>query len=104
MHANTRMAVIAIVLGLGMHGVRPAPARGDEPERKYLLERVDEAAVVQLYADGFSKLPLAQKVLIWHLYEAALAGRDIYYGQRHAEALAMRGVLEAILTHPGEID
>ena len=47
-------------------------------ERRYLLERVDDAAVVQLYADGFESLPLGEKTLIWHLYQAALAGRDIY--------------------------
>ena len=58
-----------------------------ETDRKYLLERVDDAAVVQLYADGFTSLPLDQKLLIWHLYEAALAGRDIFYDQRYAHNL-----------------
>ena len=48
-------------------------------ERKYLLEQVDDAAVVQVYADGFADLSLKDKVLCWHLYQAALAGRDIYY-------------------------
>jgi dipeptidyl-peptidase-3 len=69
-------------------------------ERKYLLERVDEAAVVQLYADGFDTLPLDQRILIWHLYQAAMAGRDIFYDQRYAHNLDMRDVLEAIVTHP----
>ena len=59
-------------------------------DRKYLLERVDDAAVVQLYADGFSSLPLKQKTLIWHLYQAALAGRDIFIDQKHSDALEMR--------------
>jgi dipeptidyl-peptidase III len=72
-------------------------------ERRYLLERVDDAAVVQLYADGFADLALREKVLIWHLYLAALAGRDIYYDQRHAQSLEMRVVLEAILTHGRDI-
>jgi dipeptidyl-peptidase-3 len=74
------------------------------PDRKYLLERVDDAAVAQLYADGFSALPLDQKLLIWHLCEAALAGRDIYYDQRYAHNLEMRDVLEEILTHAAGID
>ncbi len=74
------------------------------PDRKYLLERVDDAAVVQLYADGFSSLPLDQKRLIWHLYEAALAGRDIYYDQRYAHNLEMRDILEEIITHPSGVD
>ena len=70
-----------------------------QSDRKYLLERVDDAAIVQLYADGFTALPLEQKQLIYHLYQAAIAGRDIYYDQRYAHNLAMRDVLEEILTH-----
>ena len=78
----------------------PAPATTAAPaDRQYLLERVDEAAVVQLYADGFRDLPLREKTLIWHLYQAAIAGRDIYYDQRYAHNLEMRDVLEAIVTH-----
>ena len=72
--------------------------------RKYLLERVDEAAVAQIYADGFEGLPLDQKILIWHLYRAALAGRDIYYDQRYAHSLEMRDVLEEILTYSEGVD
>ena len=52
------------------------PASPQVDSRPYLLERVDEAAVVQLYADGFAALPLREKVLIYHLYQAAIAGRD----------------------------
>jgi dipeptidyl-peptidase-3 len=86
--------------------VRPASAVAADPaaERKYLVERVDEAAVAQLYADGFNDLPLDQKQLIWHLYQAALAGRDIYYDQRYAHNLEMRDILEEIITHPSGID
>jgi len=73
-------------------------------ERKYLLERVDDAAVVQLYADQFAALPLREKTLAYHLARAALAGRDIFYDQKHRNALEMRGVLEAIITHPAGID
>ena len=73
-------------------------------DRKYLLERVDEAAVVQMYADGFDELSLKEKTLVWHLYQAALAGRDIFYDQRYAHNLEMRDVLEAILTHATGVD
>ena len=73
-------------------------------DRKYLIERVDDAAVAQVYADGFERLPLDQKQLIWHLYQAALAGRDIFYDQRYAPNLEMREVIEEILTHPDGID
>jgi dipeptidyl-peptidase-3 len=73
-------------------------------DRQYLLEQIDDAAVVQYYADGFDELPLDQKVLAWHLYQAALAGRDIYYDQRYAPALDMRETLEEILTHASGIE
>src|SRR5688572_28042819 len=77
-----------------------APAPASTSDRKYLLERVEDAAVVQLYADGFAALPLREKTLIYHLSQAAIAGRDIFIDQKYRHALEMRVVLEAILTHP----
>ena len=71
--------------------------------RRYLLEQIDDAAVVQVYADGFESLPLEQKLLALNLYEAALDGRDIYYDQRYKHSLAMREVLEQIITHPATV-
>src|SRR6266850_1805090 len=83
----------------------PAPAATASPaDRAYLLERVDEAAVVQVYADGFQNLPLREKTLIWHLYRAAIAGRDIFYDQRYAHNLEMRDVLEGIVAARPAID
>jgi dipeptidyl-peptidase III len=73
-------------------------------ERQYLLERVDDAAIVQLYADGFEALPLREKTLIWHLYQAAIAGRDIFLDQKYAPNLEIRDVLEAIITHASNVD
>ena len=81
-----------------------ATAASAAADRKYLLETVDDAAVVQLYADGFSSLPLREKTLIWHLAQAAIAGRDIFYDQKHRDALEMRGVLEQIVAHPQGVD
>ena len=103
------MTVAAMALACG----GSAPGRGagseesradlvvqDPPGRQYLLERVDEAAVVQLYADGFDALPVNERILTWHLYRAAIAGRDIFFDQRYAHNLDMRDLLEAIITHP----
>ncbi len=72
-----------------------------EPEaRTYLLETVDDAAVVQVYADAFKDLPLDQKKLVWHLYQAAIAARDIYFDQRHAQSLDIRDLIEAVVVLP----
>ena len=102
----------AVILGLGAacappaepEEAPPAAAEPPAPERRHLLERVGDAAVAQLYADGFAALDLREKVLIWHLYNAALAGRDIFYDQRYAHNLEMREVLEEILTHAEGVD
>ena len=110
MHLRILLAVMAMggLTACGAAGGSgspdPAPAEAvdtpaGEPERRYLLERVDDAAIVQLYADGFSDLPLREKTLSWHLYQAALAGRDIFYDQRYAHNLEMRAVLEELLVH-----
>ncbi len=79
-----------------------SPAAADT--RRYLLERIDDAAVVQVYADGFRGLSLGEKQLAWHLYQAAIAGRDIFYDQRYAHNLEMRDLLEAILRHRQAVD
>jgi dipeptidyl-peptidase-3 len=105
-------AMVAATLGAAAgcdadgRNVPPAAAApaAEVGERTYLLERIGEAAVVQLYADGFEALDLREKTLVWHLYQAALAGRDIYYDQRYAHNLEMREVLEEILTHSGEVE
>jgi dipeptidyl-peptidase-3 len=75
------------------------PSTLSNATRPYHLEQIDDAAVVQLYADGFANLSRGDKTLVWHLYLAAIAGRDIYYDQRYRHNLAMRDILEEILTH-----
>jgi dipeptidyl-peptidase-3 len=104
-------AIMSLLIAAGCGGPAPATttseaaaARPAAADRKYLLERVDDAAIVQIYADGFRELPLKEKTLIWHLTQAALAGRDIFYDQRYAHNLEMRDVLEAIVTHPAGVD
>jgi len=106
-----RLAIVMTIVGTIACGsgdtartAAPAPSAAPVAERTYLLERIDEAAVVQLYADGFGALPLKDKTLVWHLYQAALAGRDIYYDQKYGPSLEMRDVLEAIITHAQNIE
>ena len=52
------------------------PASAPAANRQYLLEQIDEAAVVQLYADGFAGLPIKLLVFVmidgWHLIVESL--------------------------------
>ena len=110
MHRRESIVIVGLVIAMAACGPEADDVGTMEPQqlagedRQYLLERVDDAAVVQLYADGFEALPLRERTLIWHLYEAALAGRDIFYDQRYAHNLEMREVLEEILIHPDGVD
>ena len=68
-------------------------------QREYLLERIDDVAVVQLYVDGFEQLPLREKILIYHLCRAAIAGRDVFIDQKYKHSLEIRDLIEEVLTH-----
>jgi len=101
----TASLLIATVAACGGSGAdEPATNEADAPDRPYLLERVDDAAIVQLYADQFEALPLREKTLIYHLAQAVIAGRDIFYDQKHESALEMRELLEAVITHPSGVE
>ena len=67
-----------------------------EEQRKYKLERVGPANVVQLYADGFEQLKSTERILVYYLSLAAQAGRDIAIDQHHRRALEVRQLLEQI--------
>ena len=92
------------VLGLPMEIFHnDCRAASDEP-RKYLLERIDDAAVVQLYVEGFEQLSTRDKILVYHLSQAAIAGRDIFIDQKYGHSLEIRDLIEEILTHAEGID
>lgn len=75
-----------------------------EKERKYFVERVGPANVVQLYANGFEKLSTKEKIFVYYLFLAGVAGRDIAIDQRHRNALEVRDLFEEVFKHPQGID
>ncbi len=81
-----------------------ASARSMTDDRKYLVDRVEDVGIVQVYADGFERLTTNDRLLCWHLYEAALAGRPIFIQQKCAEGPAIQTLCEEILTHASGLD
>lgn len=75
-----------------------------QEERRYKLERVGPAQVVQLYADGFEQLSTKEKIFAYYLYLAAIAGRDIAIDQHHPDALHVRELFEEVYKHSQGID
>jgi dipeptidyl-peptidase-3 len=68
--------------------------------RQVILGEEGRVTLLQLYADGFEALPLKDRVLAFHLYQAAVAGRDIAWDQTHRHSLTIRRLLGAVLSHP----
>lgn len=57
-----------------------------------------DVQVLQYEVGGFDRLSLKQKTLVYYLYEAGLAGRDIIWDQNYRHNLTIRKALENIYT------
>lgn len=75
-----------------------------EDTRKYALERVGPAQVVQVYADGFEQLTSKEKIFAYYLSMASIAARDIAIDQHHPNGLEVRELFEQVYTHSTGID
>lgn len=59
--------------------------------------RFADIEILRYRVDGFAALPLESKLYLYHLSEAALAGRDIIFAQHHPLNLAVRHLLSTLL-------
>lgn len=66
-------------------------------------ERFADARILRYRVPGFEGLDRRLKCLVYCLYRAALAGRDVIYDQKHRSNLAIRRLLEQIArAYPGD--
>ncbi len=68
---------------------------------QYTDEKFADLQLLHYKVEGFEKLTLKQKKLIYYLSEAALYGRDILFDQNGKYNLRIRKMLEAIYTLNG---
>ena len=66
---------------------------------KWQTEQFADIRILRYQINGFEKLSLSQKIFAWHLYQAALAGRDLIYDQNYKYNLIIRKSLEALYQH-----
>ncbi|MCF8231603.1 MAG: dihydrofolate reductase, partial [Bacteroidales bacterium] len=72
---------------------------------QYHSEQFADIRILRYKIPGFGNLGLKQKKLLYYLYEAGLAGRDIIWDQNYKYNLLIRHVLENIvLTYSGDKD
>jgi dipeptidyl-peptidase-3 len=70
----------------------------------YTADQFADLRIIRYQAPGFEELPTEQKELLYYLYEAALAGRDIIYDQNYQHNLQIRKVLEQIVKNEENYD
>lgn len=64
-----------------------------------IAEQFADVRILRYQVPGFDALSLRQKKLLYFLYMAALAGRDIIYDQNYKYNLLIRKTLEHIVDH-----
>ncbi len=77
---------------------KPKEEKTETPETEFNV-RAESFADLQLLryqVPGWEELSLQQKKLAYFLYEAALAGRDIFYDQNGKNNLTVRKTIEAV--------
>ncbi|MDO8527272.1 MAG: hypothetical protein Q7T03_06270 [Deltaproteobacteria bacterium] len=68
--------------------------------KHFLVEKLgkNEFAIARCYLDHFVTLTPKERILLYYLTRASIAGRDIYYDQRHRDALQIRDLAESLLS------
>lgn len=68
----------------------------DETSFDYVVEQFADVQILRYQIPGFNELSVEQKKLVYYLYEAGLAGRDIMWDQNYRHNLQIRAALENI--------
>ena len=85
-----------ITTGLGLVLTSCGSKTGD-PQFKYSIDEFADIEVLRYQVPGWDELSFQQKAYIYHLSEAAKAGRDITWDQNFKYNLEIRHILENIL-------
>lgn len=60
------------------------------------IDRFGKCAILNLNVEGFDKLPLEKKHLVYHLSMSGLYGRDLFLQQNYKHNLTVKNVLETM--------
>jgi dipeptidyl-peptidase-3 len=105
----------AIAISIASCGPKEAPKKVENtPEEvshqahesnfNYTADEFADLKLIRYQIPGFEELDLKKKELLYYLYEAAIAGRDIMYSQNYRHNLQIRKTLETIVSNGGDGD
>ena len=90
-------SLLTMILSLSAMGVGGAATANAQTDNfNYTNEQFADIQMLRYKVEGFEKLSLRQKTLIYHLSEAAFAGRDILFDQNGRYNLRIREMLETV--------
>ena len=94
-----KILVMTLIAGLGLSGLtgcNNGAKKGTETDFQYSIDQFADIEVLRYQIPGWEALSLQQKEYIYHLCEAAKAGRDIIWEQNFKYNLRIRHALEAV--------
>lgn len=89
---------MATIAGLAAALVSCSDKAAQEDDFKYLIDEFADLKIMRYRIPGWDNLSLGQKEYVYHLSEAAKYGRDIIWAQNCGHNLAVRKVLENIIS------
>lgn len=81
---------------INLKALKAAATRAEEPFQ-WQVDQFADVKILRYRVDGFEKLSLKQKKLVYFLGEASKAGRDIAFDQMYKHNLVIRHTLDAIV-------
>ncbi len=113
MRSTLRLVALCCLTALlpGLSGAQPAPAGGPgaanapgapntERHASPLVDQVGSTGFIVVRAPSFAALPLAQKLVAYHLAQAAIQLDPIFYDQMSTYGLAAKQLLTALVEDP----
>ncbi|MCM1520847.1 MAG: dipeptidyl peptidase 3 [Lachnoclostridium sp.] len=89
---------MALTLMASATGCSDKTAKSNDADFDYTVDRFADIEVLRYQVPEFEKLTPQQRILVYYLTEAALAGRDILWDQNGKYNLAIRDMLEGVYT------
>lgn len=98
MNLSAKVAASVVVATSSLAAIAGAPVSqsSQKPFDNYVVDRFADIEVLRYDVPGFEDLSQRQRLFVYYLTEAALAGRDILWDQNCRYNLAIRDLLEDV--------
>ena len=95
---NTIVSLMTAMALTACAGPKENKGQAPQGDFNYVVDQFADLQILRYQVPGFESLSLKQKQLLYHLSQAALMGRDIFFDQNCRYNLPIRRTLETIYT------